>query len=88
MFMSAKMRFVQEPVEVEARFEAGGRVTPLHITRGARRVPVIDVGRQWDAGGGRYVLVTTPDGSSYELRLDKESMSWQITRTWEASSTA
>jgi hypothetical protein len=78
------MRLVDEPTEVDARFEADGQVRPRRF------------GRQWVDLDGRHVLVMAQvshrQGSAkwmstsrqtFELLLERESLTWRIVRMFD-----
>ena len=73
-------------VQVEARLESDGRVTPLAVVWQGRRVAVADVGRQWtqeQAGvPHRHVLVMLPNSDRLELALNQHSLTWRVAQTW------
>ena len=85
------MRFVNEPTEVDTRFQADGRVRPRRFTWRQTWLDVSDVGRQWVDPDGRHVLVMAQaswsgaeglpgGGHTFELLLERESLSWRIVR--------
>jgi hypothetical protein len=72
-----------EPAAVEARFLPEGAIRPTaFVWRGQRR-SVTGLGRQWEEADGRHVLVTTTNGSRYELCLTSAQKSWRLRRAWE-----
>jgi hypothetical protein len=82
------MKFVNEAVAVEARFEADGAVRPRRFTRGGDWLDVSDVGRQWVAADGRHVLVMAAGQQTFELLLERESLCWRVVRATEVKSEA
>lgn len=72
-----------EPAAVEARFLADGEIRPTAFFWRGHRRSVTGLGRQWDEADGRHVLVTTEDGSRYELCLASDRKSWRLLRAWE-----
>ncbi len=82
------MKFINESVDIEARFEAGGAVHPRRFMRGGAWHNVSDVGRQWVDADGRHVLVMTAGRQTFELLLERESLCWRIIRATEAESRA
>jgi hypothetical protein len=89
------MRFVDEPTVVDARFEADGQVRPRRFTWDRRWLNVTDVGRQWVDLDGRHVLVMaqashrqggtepmTTSRKTFELLLERESLTWRIVRVF------
>ncbi len=82
------MRFVNEAVAVEARFEADGAVRPWRFTRGGAWLEVSDVGRQWVAADGRHILVMAAGQQTFELLLERERLCWRIVRVTEVKNRA
>lgn len=76
----------QSQIQVEARLESDGRVTPLSVVWEGRRTPVADVGRQWtqeDNGvSQRHVLVMLPNNDRLELALNPIALSWSLVQSW------
>jgi len=90
------MRLVDEPTAVEARFEADGRVHPRRFRWDQNWLNVTDVGRQWVDLDGRHVLVMaqasqrqggtewmTNSRRTFELLLERESLTWLIVRVFD-----
>ena len=77
------MRFVNEPTAVEARFESDGAVRPRRFTWRQSWLDVSDVGRQWRDADGHHVLVMVAGQQTFELLLERESLSWRIVRASE-----
>ena len=75
-----------EAVQVEARLETDGRVTPLAVVWRGRRTAVTDVGRQWtqerDGIPHRHVLVMLPNSDRLELALNQHTLTWRLVQTW------
>ena len=63
------MRFVNEPVPVEARIGADGTPQPAAFAWQGRRYKVAETGRTWIEDGVRCFLVMTPAQEIFELRL-------------------
>jgi hypothetical protein len=90
------MRLVDEPTVVDTRFEADGQVRPRRFTWDQNWLNVTDVGRQWVDLDGRHVLVMAQvshrQGSAkwmstsrqtFELLLERESLTWRIVRMFD-----
>jgi len=81
------MRFVEQPVSVEARFEADGTITPLAVLWEGQYWPIESVGRRWEEGDPphrrRCFLVMLPTRCTLELKLDTATLRWTVTRVWE-----
>jgi hypothetical protein len=56
-----------EEVEVTARFDQEGRITPLQLGWRGRTLPVESTGRRWDAEDGRHILAMIPGERVVEL---------------------
>ena len=73
------MQRCDEWVEVEARWEADGSVTPIRFTVGGQPHRVTSVGRNWDvAGEGRNILVMDERRQVYELVLRVPELRWWL----------
>ncbi len=65
-----------EHCEVEVRFSGDGQPRPTIVVWDGKRLPVVDVGRHWQAGDGLHRLVVVADGRGFEL--------WYDSGTWHA----
>ena len=74
------MRVVDEPTAVEARFETDGAVRPRRFIWTQTWLDVSDVGRQWMDVDGRHMLVMTGGRHTFELLLERESLTWRVVR--------
>ena len=74
------MRFVQEPTAVEVRFEADGAVHPRRFTWQDAWLDVSDVGRQWIDADGHHVLIMVAGRRTFELLLERSSLTWRVVR--------
>lgn len=63
------MRFVNDPVPVEARIGADGAPLPVAFAWQGRRYKVAETGRTWIEDDVRCFLVMTPAHEIFELRL-------------------
>jgi hypothetical protein len=77
------MKFVNEPTAIEAHFDASGAVRPRRFTWEKTWLDVSDVGRQWIDAAGRHVLVMVAGRRTFELLLERESLSWRVVRVPE-----
>lgn len=79
-------------IQVEARLESDGQVTPLAVLWGGRMTRVADVGRQWtqDQAGvpHRHVLVMLPNSDRLELALNQHTLTWRLVQSWVTPNTA
>jgi hypothetical protein len=67
-----------DPVEVTARFDREGRVTPLRFTWQGRDYPVEGAGRRWKAEDGLHILVMAAGERVFELLFDPAQGRWFI----------
>ena len=67
-----------EPIEVTARFDQHGMITPLHFTwkGGVHRVE--STGRRWVDEVGQHILVMLSNGRIYELTFQSGEGRWYI----------
>lgn len=81
---------MSEPITVEARFEADGRVRVLAFERRGERSVVANTGRQWETEDGRHILVMTPTEQVYELLYQPASGAspWLLLRSLSAGGRA
>ncbi|MBC8446785.1 MAG: hypothetical protein H8D78_03455 [Chloroflexi bacterium] len=78
-------QFVDEPIMVQARFDAQGRTQPVAFVWRNRTRYVTDVGREWvDETNGdaprRCFLVRAANGDTFELRLELKTLRWRLHR--------
>ena len=77
-----------DPVEVEARFGADGKITVLSLTWRGRTLPVTSMGREWDAGDGHHFLVMTAGERIFELVFHSTSGVWNVVKAPEMRAVA
>ncbi len=65
-------------IEVTARFDAEGRITPLEITWNERKLSITSTGRQWDAEDGRHILAMLPGDHTVELIFVPHEVRWYL----------
>ena len=70
-----------EPVEVTARFDLQGVITPLNIIKDQKTTPVTGVGRRWSDPQGVHILVMVPGEQIYELLFATAQNRWFISHT-------
>ena len=56
-----------DPIEVKARFDLSGKVTPLSFTWQGREYLVEGTGRRWQAQDGLHLLVMAAGEKVFEL---------------------
>ena len=65
-----------EPIEVTARFDLQGLITPLNIIKDQKTIPVTGVGRRWSDPQGVHILVMVPGEQIYELLFANAQSRW------------
>lgn len=79
-------RRLDEPVAVQVRFSADGRVRPTAFLWRGQRHALVSWGRQWtaesDDGAWRCFLVQTVNGDAAELRWNQRTHQWWLVRIW------
>lgn len=66
-----------EPVAVDGTIDEHGRVRVRRVRLNGHWLPV-EQGRQGEDEDGRYVLVMVAGGPVRWLRLDRETLRWQL----------
>lgn len=74
------MRFVDDPIIVDARHDTQGNVMPLAFTWRGQHYPVTGLGRTYTQDDDRYFLVMTPGDQIFELRWQAADNRWFVTR--------
>ncbi len=67
-----------EAIEVTARFDEQGTITPLHFTWKGGHYRVESTGRRWQDEGGQHMLVMVSSGRIYELTFKSGEGRWFI----------
>ncbi len=67
-----------EPIEVTARFDEQGTITPLHFTWKGGIYRVESTGRRWQDEAGDHILVMVSSGQIYELTFRSGDGRWYI----------
>ena len=62
-------------IEVEARFDLQGQVTPISLVSEGRRVG-LSCGRRWQDQQGLHILVMGPDDRVLELLFAPAELQW------------
>ena len=65
-----------EPVEVIARFDAQGRLTPLSFIWQGQSISVASTGRRWQDERSEHILVMVPIEQVCELVFIPEERRW------------
>jgi hypothetical protein len=80
------IEFINEPVTVEVRVQAGGTARPLGFVWHGHRYQIESWGRESDEtreGRVRHCyLVQTPGPETWELCQDTETAQWTLVRHW------
>jgi hypothetical protein len=69
-----------EPIEVTARFDKNGMITPLDFTRKGHVYRVESTGRRWVDEGGQHILVMVSSGRISELIYQGGEGRWYLGR--------
>ena len=67
-----------EPIEVTARFDEQGTITPLHFTWKGSLQRVESTGRRWEDEAGQHILVMVTSGRIYMLTYLSAEGRWFI----------
>lgn len=67
-----------EPIELTARFDEQGTITPLHFTWNGNVLKVESIGRRWVNATGQHFLVMVFSGKIYELIYKCGEGTWFI----------
>ncbi len=73
-----------DPVEITARFDSQGQITPLRFTWKGHSYLVESTGRRWAGADGQHILVMTGSGKMFELLFTPGEGRWYLE---EAAST-
>lgn len=66
------------PIMVNADFEPKGKIHPRAFVYQGRTIPVDSIGRQWQAGDERHVLVMDSNLQHYHLVFQPEPGEWYL----------
>jgi hypothetical protein len=67
-----------EEIEVIARFERYGRISPKSFTWRGMDYPVISIGRSWQDDAGQHILVMVPGDQVFELVFEASKGLWWL----------
>ncbi len=65
-----------EAIEVTARWDAEGQVTPVQFIWKGTPVQVETIGRRWQDDAGVHALVKALGGKTFELVFDPKALKW------------
>ena len=69
-----------ETVEVTARFDTQGGITPTSFVWQGRAYRVDSTGRHWEAKDGQHILVMVPGNRAYHLIFNNRTCIWKLVR--------
>jgi hypothetical protein len=67
-----------DEIEVIARFDRNGGITPLEITWRGRKYKVASSGRRWEDDDGQHFMVMVAGEQVFELLFIPDEMCWFI----------
>ncbi len=67
-----------EPIDVTARFDEHGTITPLQFTWKGSANRVQSTGRRWLDEAGLHILVEAASGQIYELTFKSSENRWYL----------
>jgi hypothetical protein len=67
-----------EPVEVTARYDTDGKVTPLRFSWQGREYQVEGTGRRWHSDDGLHLMVMAAGERVFELLFVPQDSRWFI----------
>jgi len=65
-----------DPIEVTARFETDGKITPIRFAWRGRTYLVDSTGRRWQDADGLHILVMVPGDQVIELVFAASNLRW------------
>jgi hypothetical protein len=68
-----------EVVEVTARWDTQGEITPLSFSWQGRTYPVVSIGRRWRDEAGQHILCMTAGDQIFELVFHATQEHWLMT---------
>ena len=69
-----------ERIEITTSFSVKGALIPLDFTLGEEKIPVLNMGRQWETPEGRHILVMDVRENTYHLFFKLADLSWYLIR--------
>jgi len=67
-----------EEIDVVARFESGGEITPLELVRKGAHYRVISTGRSWRGKKGVHILVMLIGNRVFHLLFSMPDAKWYL----------
>jgi hypothetical protein len=77
-----------EPIEVTARFDLQGQITPLRFTWKGRSYLVESTGRRWNGADGQHILMMANSGEMFELLFAPGEGRWYLAQAGLARTAA
>lgn len=65
-------------IDVTARFDSQGRLTPTGFTWKGVTFPIDSTGRRWEDERGQHILVMVPGGRTFELLYTAREGAWYL----------
>lgn len=69
-----------QAIEVTARFDPSGNVTPVEFVWAGKTYPITKVGRNWNEGDDLHVLCQAPGAGVCELVFHADERRWYLAR--------
>lgn len=69
-----------ERIEITTRFSTEGALIPLDFTLREEKIPVLNIGRQWETQEGRHILVMDARENTYHLFFNITDLGWYLIR--------
>ncbi len=73
-----------EEIDVIARFERSGSISPLSFTWRQVDYPVTSIGRSWQDDAGHHILVMVPGDRVFELVFEASQGRWWLRQPGKA----
>jgi len=74
-----------EKIEVTTRFTRSGKLIPLEFRCNDEKVPVLNVGRQWETNQGRHLLVMDDSERTFHLFFQLNDLGWYLVKDIKGS---
>jgi len=72
-----------DTIEVTARFDSQGNITPISFTWQGIVYTVESIGRRWEAKDGLHMLVMVIGNRAYHLVFNEKASTWKLIRGTE-----
>ena len=69
-----------ETIEVTARFDTQGHITPLNFTWQGRAYRIEATGRRWEAKDGLHILVMALGNRAFHIVFNSQTGIWKMIR--------